>query len=391
MSSISVFFGLQLMAGVPRTADLKENLGLSNGSFGTIVSCGAIGALISYLTMGTLVHKLGVRRSFHLFSIVMSIILIAWPHFHNPITFFICNLILAFAVSAFNTTVLTHGLARQKQTSQPLLGLIHGGWSIGVLITTLIALAVTSKVSFAWHIDSMAIFCFFGTQILLYSLRDTFTKNEEDVIPRISFTPKRIFNMLTFDKTLLVAFILGTMIEFSSGDWVNLLAHQEFKFNKSLSIVPYLTFMLMMIIGRNFLNTFTRIRSERFWLVTGSLVGSIGFLVFVHFAYALRGHASSTVVLSLLSLAFACAGFGTSYMAAILMSAGLRRNDLPDSTIMAQMNFSNVLLAFIVRIIFSWIAQQYSILIAFTIPALMLFAIFFLRYIAFPNVREKLA
>ena len=149
--------------------------------------------------------------------------------------------------------------------------------------------------------------------------------------------------------------------------------------------------MLMMIIGRNFLNTLTRIKSERFWLVTGSLVGSIGFFVFVHISYALRGHASSTVVLSLLSLAFACAGFGTSYMAAILMAAGLRRNSLPASTIMAQMNFSNVLLAFIVRIIFSWIAQQYSILIAFTVPALMLFAIFFLRYIAFPNVREKLA
>ncbi len=40
-------FAILIMAWVPRFPEVKANLGLSNGEFGTLISTGTIGALAS--------------------------------------------------------------------------------------------------------------------------------------------------------------------------------------------------------------------------------------------------------------------------------------------------------------------------------------------------------
>ena len=50
-------FGLLIMSWVPRFPEVKANLRLTNGEFGSIVSMGAIGNLVALLTVGHLVHK----------------------------------------------------------------------------------------------------------------------------------------------------------------------------------------------------------------------------------------------------------------------------------------------------------------------------------------------
>ena len=52
------------MAWVPRFPELKENLSLSNGPFGSILTTGAIGAFLGLLTVGHIVHKYGVKIVF---------------------------------------------------------------------------------------------------------------------------------------------------------------------------------------------------------------------------------------------------------------------------------------------------------------------------------------
>ena len=386
LQALPILFGLGVMSTVPRTADLKENLGLANGAFGTVLSFGAVGSLISLFVIGTLVHKLTVRKSLHLFALLTYGLMLSWPHIHNPVIFFVANMTMAFSWSGYNISILTHGLARQKQTGQSLLGLIHGGWSIGVLITTLFALWATSKLSFAVHIDLVMSLVLIASQILIYSLKDTFAAHEDEQVPEIKINLKTVFTNMTFDKTLNLAFILGTIMEYTSNDWVTLLAHQELGFSKAHSVIPYLVFIIMMIVGRVFLNKIVRIRPERFWLIIASQVGSLGFMALLHLTFFLQGRVGQNVLLALFCLSFACAGFGTSFMAAIMMNAGIRRNHLAASTIMARMNFSNVILAFVAKLLFAWVAQSFSILAAFTIPALMLFGVTFLNYIASPRL-----
>jgi hypothetical protein len=53
-------FGFLIMSWVPRLPEVKANLGLSNGEFGSLIGTSAIGAITALLTVGHLVHNYGV-------------------------------------------------------------------------------------------------------------------------------------------------------------------------------------------------------------------------------------------------------------------------------------------------------------------------------------------
>ena len=62
LQAIFFLFGLGVMCLAPRLPDIKANLGVSTTFFGFLMSSGAIGALSAHLTMGHVVHRLGVYR-----------------------------------------------------------------------------------------------------------------------------------------------------------------------------------------------------------------------------------------------------------------------------------------------------------------------------------------
>ena len=49
-------FGFGIMAWVPRFPEVKSNLGLENGAFGSLISAGSIGAFFGLLTVGHIIH-----------------------------------------------------------------------------------------------------------------------------------------------------------------------------------------------------------------------------------------------------------------------------------------------------------------------------------------------
>lgn len=56
IKALFFLFGLLIMSWVPRFPEVKANLRLTNGEFGSLVSMGAIGNLVALLTIGHLVH-----------------------------------------------------------------------------------------------------------------------------------------------------------------------------------------------------------------------------------------------------------------------------------------------------------------------------------------------
>ena len=62
LKTLFFLFGIQIMSWVPRFPEVKANLQLSNGQFGSLLSLGSIGNLTSLLIVGHLVHKFGARQ-----------------------------------------------------------------------------------------------------------------------------------------------------------------------------------------------------------------------------------------------------------------------------------------------------------------------------------------
>ena len=62
LKALFFLFGIQIMSWVPRFPEVKANLQLSNGQFGSLLSLGSLGNLTALLIVGHLVHKFGARR-----------------------------------------------------------------------------------------------------------------------------------------------------------------------------------------------------------------------------------------------------------------------------------------------------------------------------------------
>ncbi len=372
------------MAIAPRSPDLKHNLNVTNGMYGFLVSLGAIGSVISLLVMGRLVHKVGVLRSLYVSATVLYFVMACLPHIHTPLIYALVNIISAISFSAHNIALHTQTLHRQEEGGEMLLPRMHGSWSIGVLITVIVALLVTSRVSFAIHIDVLVGVVWILTVALIYSARGTLiVKSTEPVLmEKLSLSRLRI--VFTFDKSIILAFSLGTIIEFVSGDWATLVTNQEIKAAKGISILSYLALIAGMIGGRMFFIRLIRFRSERFWIRLAALSGGGGFIIFTQLSWFLAGRGSSLAI-GLEVLAFLFAGIGTSFMAPLFTTIANRRSSLKPSEVVSQLNLSNTIIIFFGKMAFAWIVQMTSITIALILPGLLLMAVAKFAYLGNPH------
>ena len=372
------------MALSARTPDLKHNLNVSNGTYGVIVSFGAVGSVISLLYMGRLVHKVGILPTLYTSATALYILIASLPHIHTPAIYACVNIIIAITFSSHNIALHTQTLQRQDESGELLLPRMHGSWSMGVLATVTTALLVTSRVSFAWHIDVLMAITWVSTMFLIRAGRANFARksNESVTMERISLA--RLRRIFTFDKSIIVAFALGTFIEFASGDWSTLVANQEIGAGKSSSVLAYLSLIAGMILGRMYIVRLIRYRSERFWIRLAALAGGGGFILFSQLAWFLSGRGSG-LALTCEVIAFAFAGLGTSFMAPIFTTVANRRSPLKASEVVSQLNLANTVMIFGAKLIISWIAQATSITIALLVPGLALMLVAKFAYLGNPN------
>jgi hypothetical protein len=382
-------FGMGLMVIVPRIPDLKHNLNVSNGTFGAILSLGAFGGITSLLFMGRLVQRMGVRTTLYLTATGLYSLLMVVPHIHIAWLYGITNIFIALSASAHNIALHAQTLQRQDESGEMLLPRMHGSWSIGVLLTVTSALLLTSIVPFAVHIDVMVATIWIVTMMLIrMTSKDFVPKTDEEVtMERIDFA--RIRRTFTFDKSIIVAFALGTLIEFTSSDWSTLVTNQEIHASKSSSIWSYLALIIGMIIGRMYFVKLIGYRSERFWIRLAALAGGGGFILVSQLARLLAGH-HSPLALPLEVLAFLIAGLGTSFMSPLFTTIANRRSSLKPSEVVSQLNLANTVMIFVAKLAVAWVVQATSISIALIIPGLLLMAVAKFAYLGNPRSLKSL-
>lgn len=66
LAALFFLFGVEIIAWVPRFPEVKDNLGLSKGQFGTLLSASVIGSVIGLLTVGHIVHRFGTQKSWYI-------------------------------------------------------------------------------------------------------------------------------------------------------------------------------------------------------------------------------------------------------------------------------------------------------------------------------------
>ena len=366
---IFFMFGLSIMSWVPRFPDVKANLGLSNGEFGSLISLGVFGNVAALLTVGHLVHKFGAQLMMRVSTLAFSTSIIILTQTSSSFVFLIFMIIQGAGISAFHISINAQGFNFQDRTKKQVITLLSGYWSSGALLTSVIAGILVDLVSIEIHIAVLSILCLIIMLRTISTMTPNLLKSNEN--PESDVKLGEIFKGFNFDMMVSGGLLCAIMLEFAVSDWSAIFLKEDLGILSGIHTLPFILFTFTMIIGRlNFHRLLPHYSMQRL-IQVASLISGISFLMGIAAVSAL-GTGNKTLTIIILSVSFSIAGIGSSFLGPSMMNAANSRSRFPASVVIGQIGVINICLIFVMRWVIAWTAEATSLSIALCIPAFML-------------------
>ena len=369
LSLIFFLFGISIMSLAPRTPDLKANLAVNNGTFGTLLSAASLGSIVMLLIGGQIVHTIGAKKALQIGSLVVTISFTILVHTQSSIVFLITNIIAGAGISVYHIASSGHSLHRQDEVGRTIVPKLHGAWAIGAMSTAAIAFAISTHVSIAWHITSLLISTWLVTQFCIYKLSNTFPP-KPDADDAYQLTSMKQFKF-KINWLLSIGFFCASILEFTVADWATLFGKEELGMGASIATLSYLIYLVGLIIGRFSIGWALNHQSERFWIKTGGGVGGIGFIAALIISTAIVD-LNKNLAFAIAFLGFFLAGLGCSAMAPMFFSIAGRLSDGRNALAVAQLSFINAFAIYVAKTTLAWVAQLTSITVALMFTGLIM-------------------
>jgi MFS family permease len=369
LSLIFFLFGISIMSLAPRTPDLKANLAVNNGTFGTLLSAASLGSIVMLLIGGQIVHTIGAKKALQIGSLVVTISFTILVHTQSSIVFLITNIIAGAGISIYHIASSGHSLHRQDEVGRTIVPKLHGAWAIGAMSTAAIAFAISTHVSIAWHITSLLISTWLVTQFCIYKLSNTFPP-KPDADDAYQLTSMKQFKF-KINWLLSIGFFCASILEFTVADWATLFGKEELGMGASIATLSYLIYLVGLIIGRFSIGWALNHQSERFWIKTGGGVGGIGFIAALIISTAIVD-LNKNLAFAIAFLGFFLAGLGCSAMAPMFFSIAGRLSDGRNALAVAQLSFVNTFAIYVAKTALAWVAQLTSITVALMFTGLIM-------------------
>ena len=374
------FFAVEIMSWVPRFPEVKANLGLSNGEFGTYLSFGSVGAVLALLSSGHFVHKFGARKVLIISTVTMCLAIGAVVHLQSALIFIFVNIINGASISFFNTALNAQAFHVQDRAGELILSRQHGYWTIGAVATAIFSGFMVEFVGIALHINVLTFVLFFILLSIIRKLGPELIKPSPD--DDSDFGVKDLFTSFRIDYLVSTALVCGIMVEFATADWSAIYSKETIGVRGSLATIPYILTFAAMIVARLGQNRITPYVSLEQQIKFGSVIGGVGFIGFILASSLLVDHSKTAAYICTL-IGFAIGGFFSAILSPTLFTAANKRSSQPSAVLFAQTGVINAILVLIVKTVIAWTAQfSGSIAIAMIIPGLMLISVSFMSRVA---------
>jgi MFS family permease len=374
------FFAFEIMSWVPRFPEVKANLGLSNGEFGTYLSFGSVGAVLALLSSGHFVHKFGARKVLIISTVTMCLAIGVVVHLQSALIFIFVNIINGASISFFNTALNAQAFHAQDRAGELILSRQHGYWTIGAVATAIFSGFMVEFVGIALHINVLTFILFFILLSIIRKLGPELIKPSPD--DDSDFGVKDLFTSFRIDYLVSTALVCGIMVEFATADWSAIYSKETIGVRGSLATIPYILTFAAMIVARLGQNRITPYVSLEQQIKFGSVIGGVGFIGFILASSLLVDHSKTAAYICTL-IGFAIGGFFSAILSPTLFTAANKRSSQPSAVVFAQTGVINAILVLIVKTVIAWTAQfSGSIAIAMIIPGLMLISVSFMSRVA---------
>ncbi|CAB4930006.1 unannotated protein [freshwater metagenome] len=372
LKALFFLFGFLIMSWLPRFPEVKANLGLSNGEFGSLISTSAIGSLIALFTVGQLVHNFGAQLVMRIAAFSMAGSLILLTSTHSTAIFLMSNIIQASAISAFHVSINAQGFSYQDRTKRHVVTLLSGFWSSGALATAVVSGLLVDRISLARHVVFLSLSVLVVLLILIAAIGENLVKPNQDSSTDYSFSD--VFKGFRIDGMVSGALFCAIFLEFSVGDWAAIFVKEDIGIKSGVHTLPYILFTFAMITGRLTVHHLFSKFPMQSLVKVASLISGTSFLLgilAVRFIHA----ENRSLLLVVLCISFTIAGLGSSFLGPSIMNAANTRSTSPSSVVIGQIGVVNNIAVFIMRLIIAWTAQAFSLSTALIIPAMLLFTI----------------
>lgn len=365
-------FGFGIMAWLPRFPEVKANLQLDNGAFGSIVSTGGIGAFLGLLTVGHIIHKFGAFRVAIASILILFSSLTLLVHVHSTFPFLLLNISFGFGITAVHVYLNSHGFHLLKRSNINVITSAAGYWSAGSLSTSILSGLLVGRVALTTHITILSLVL--AVIMLSIVIRLKAVLLEPNTSTDHEYTIKDIFTSFEIDWPVSLGMACVIYLEFALGDWGTIFPKERLDISAGLSTAPFIIFTAAMIVGRLLISRLLDKAPIQVWAKRGVIFAGIGFggciIVATHLPANLTWWSYSLFILG-----YAMAGLGSSFVAPSFFSAANRRSKLPSAVVVGQFGVTNTVLNFAVKWIVAWTIQfTGSIALAMMIPTAMLLA-----------------
>ena len=377
---IFFLFAVSIMSWVPRFPEVKANLGISNGEFGTYLSLGAIGSIVAMLSSGHFVHKFGAKKVLVISVLSLTFAVCTLVHLQSAPIFIIVNMINGASISAFNIALNAQAFHAQDRAGEIILSRQHGYWTIGAVATAIFSGFMVEFFGIALHINVLCIVILVIILSIINKLGPELIKpSPED---ESDFGVKDLFTSFRIDYLVSTVLVCGIMVEFSTADWSAIYSKETIGVRGSLATIPYILTFAAMIVGRLGQHRITPYVSLEQQIKYGSVIGGVGFIGFILASSLLVEHSKTAAYICTL-IGFAIGGLFSSILTPTLFTAANKRSSQPSAIVVGQLGVITAILTAIVKTIIAWTAQfTGSIAIAMIIPGLMLISVAFMSRVA---------
>ena len=372
IQALFAVYAFLLMSWIPRFPEIKANLGLNIGEFGTLISTAAIGGVVSLFLTGHLVHKYGVKRVILTNIWIMGVAYFFIVRTESSGIFLICNIAIGWSSSAYHISINAQGFSAMARVKDLTIARLHGMWSLGTLLTAIFSGFILNYITISWHVGGLAVIATLVLTAIVQRLTPVLIKPNQDEEEHLPL--KTLFTAFRIDWLVSGGFLTAVFIEFATGDWSAIFAKERLGVSSGLAALPYIIFMIAIIAGRlnsgKLAKRFHVQRMIRFL----ALFGGGGFLIFLAITVQIPAD-HKNIALATTCIAFAFAGIGSSVITPSFFAAANQRSPLPSAVVIGQLGVINVFSVFLMKAVVAWTAQfTGSLAVALTIPALMLMA-----------------
>ena len=359
-----------IMSWIPRFPEVKANLGLSNGQFGTLISTGSFGAVASLFLTGHMVHKFGVKRVILTNIWIMGLAYFFIVRTESSGIFLICNVAIGWATSAYHISINAQSFNAMERVYGLTIARLHGMWALGTLATAIISGLVVDHIPITWHVGGLAVVVTLSLTAMIIRLTPVLMKPNEDEEEHLPL--RTLITSFRVDWLISGGLVCAVFLEFATGDWSAIFAKERIGVSSGMAALPYVFFMTAMIIGRLNAGSIAKRFQVDQTVRLFALIGGGGFLTFLTITVQIPAEHKNIAFVTT-CIAFTFAGMGSSLMAPSFYTAGNQRSPLPSAVVVGQIGVVNMIAIFILKASIAWTAQfTGSLAIALTIPALML-------------------